>query len=226
MLAPMRQHILIDRPKRRAHTAYRLAPPTATPRAIPQSDSVSRTSRRSIGNDYSPPSVAFQPDPYLDYGRFLTDEGGILIIYKDFDVRFRHTLWRLAAWTAFTSIEAIYLGPYAPLADHWLNLAGLITAAVANFFIVKKPVELYRRIEIRPDCMIVEGRDVFWRRYIEGGFPSFQADTHGNQVLCGIYGTRFVEYLTVRRFDEKDRMTEVFAAHLRDAMQQQWSRPQ
>jgi hypothetical protein len=43
--------------------------------------------------------------------------------------------------------------------------------------------------------------------------------------LCGIYGTRFVEYLTVRRFDELDRMADVFSAHVQDAMMQLWSRP-
>jgi hypothetical protein len=41
----------------------------------------------------------FEPDPYVDYGRFLTAEGGVLIVYKDLDLRFRHTLWRLFAWT-------------------------------------------------------------------------------------------------------------------------------
>ena len=53
--------------------------------------------------------------------------------------------------------------------------------------------------------------------------PAFQPDKKGNQLLCGIYGTRFVEYLTVRRFDEFDRMPEVVAAHLQDAMRQLWS---
>jgi uncharacterized protein YcgL (UPF0745 family) len=60
---------------------------------------------------------------------------------------------------------------------------------------------------------------------MEGGFPAFRPDDEGNQVLCGIYGTRFVEYLTVRRFDELDRMPEVFAQHLQDAMRQLWSWP-
>jgi hypothetical protein len=95
-----------------------------------------------------------------------------------------------------------------------------LRSSVINWLIVAKPVELYRRIEIRPDCMIIEEADLFWRRYMEGGWPSFQPDKEGNQVLCGIYGTRFVEYLTVRRFDELDRMPEVIAAHLQDAMRQ------
>jgi hypothetical protein len=32
-----------------------------------------------------------------------------------------------------------------------------------------------------------------------------------------LYGTRFVEYLTVRRFEELGRMPEVIAAHLAPA---------
>jgi hypothetical protein len=59
---------------------------------------------------------------------------------------------------------------------------------------------------------------------MENGWPTLQPDDEGNQQLCGIYGSRFVEYLTVRRFDELDRMPEVFGAHLQDAMQQLWGR--
>jgi hypothetical protein len=35
-----------------------------------------------------------------------------------------------------------------------------------------------------------------------------------------LYGTRFVEYLTVRRFDELDRTPEVIAAYLHDITRQ------
>jgi hypothetical protein len=180
---------------------------------------------------YAPPSVAlppssavgFHPDPYVDYGRVLTPEGGILIAYKDLDTRLRHILWRLFAWTASTGGEGWFLLSHSPVHSGWINIACLIAMAVINGLIVAKPVELYRRVEIRPDCMILEGSEVFWRRYMEGGWPTFQPDKEGNQVLCGIYGTRFVEYLTVRRFDELDRMPEVVAAHLQDAMRQLWS---
>ena len=221
----MRRPILIARPQRKSSSARELPSWTTVPRTIKRQNIALPIGRPSIDSAFSPPSLEFQPDPYFDYGRYLTDEGGILIVYKDLDVRFRHTLWRLAAWTSSTSIGAIYLGPYAPLANHWVHVVALVTIAVINFLIVRKPVELYRRIEIRPDCLIIEGQDVFWRRHIEGGYPTFRPDDKGNQILGGIYGTRFVEYLTVRRFDENDRMMEVFAAHLHDAMQQQWSRP-
>lgn len=222
----MRQHILLARPKRRSEIAHRVAHPIATPRTIIRSDIVLPTKRRTIERNYSPPSLGFQSNPYLDYGRYLTCEGGILMIFKDVDVRLRHTLWRLLAWTVFTGFEAIWLSLYASIQSMWIELAFLFALAVVNWLIVKKPVEIYRRIEIRPECMIVEDSDVFWIRYMEGGFPSFHADKDGNQKLSGIYGTRYVEYLTIRRFDENDRMSDVFKAHLQDAMRQLWSRPQ
>jgi len=141
-------------------------------------------------------------------------------------VRLRHTLWRLFAWTAAFSGEGWYLLHYSPVENLWLNLACMLAIGVVNWLIVRKPVEIYRRVEIRPDCMIIEGADVFWLRFMENAWPAFQRDEEGNQLLCGNYGTRFVEYLTVRRFDELDRMAEVFAAHLQEAMMQLWAQPQ
>jgi hypothetical protein len=169
------------------------------------------------------PPNGFQTDPYVDYGRCLTAEGGILIVFKDIDVRLRHTLWRIFAWTAATGGEAWFLYHHSPVQSFWLNLACLVAIGVINALIVMKPVELYRSLEIRPDCMIIETADIFWLSQMEG-WPALQPDDEGNQKLCGIYGTRFVEYLTIRRFDELDRMPEVFSAHLQDAMTQLWGR--
>jgi hypothetical protein len=104
------------------------------------------------------------------------------------------------------------------------QIACLLVIAIVDVFIVAKPVEIYRTLEIRPDCMIVEGADVFWLRYMEDGWPALQQDDRKNLLLCGIYGSRFVEYLAIRRFDQLDRMPEVFAAHLQDAMKQPWGR--
>jgi hypothetical protein len=191
---------------------------------------VARRNTITLKEQHSPnqvapaPTTTFQIDPYLDYGRFLTAEGGILIVYKDLDLRWRHTIWRLFVWLVFTGLEAGYFFNYASPQNQWIAIIALLGTAIANWLIVAKPVELYRRIEIRPDCMIIEGNDVFWARYIEGGFPSCRFDAEGNQVFSGIYGTRFVEYLTIRRFDKNDRMPEVMAAHLQDAMQQLWMR--
>lgn len=57
---------------------------------------------------------------------------------------------------------------------------------------------------------------------MECGWPAFRPDEEGNQILCGVYGTRFVEYLTLRRFDDLDHTPEVYVSHLQDAMRQMW----
>jgi hypothetical protein len=92
----------------------------------------------------------FQPDPYVDYGRFLTPEGGILFVYKDVDVHLRHTPWRVFAWTAATGGEGWYVYHHSPVRNIWLNLAYLLAAGIVNWLIVRKPVEIYRWVEIRP----------------------------------------------------------------------------
>ena len=84
---------------------------------------------------------------------------------------------------------------------------------------------LERFFELRPDCMIIDGDEIFWARFMEGGLPSCRPGSDGTQHFCGIYGTRFVEFLTIRRFDDMDRMPEVMSAHLKDAMRQLWMVP-
>ena len=184
-----------------------------------------RSAPCSVEETRPAPSAYFQIDPYLDYGRFLTAEAGILLIYKDIDKRFRHTFWRVLAWSSFTAVEYYYLFSVAPIQNRWVTVAAFVAAAVVNWLIVAKPIEIYRRIEVRQDCMIIDGGDVFWARFMEGGLPSCRPDAERNLVFCGIYGTRFVEYLTIRRFDDNDRMPEVMSAHLQDAMLQLWMMP-
>lgn len=174
-----------------------------------------------------PPAIgataAFAPGPYVDYARRLTPQGGIAITYKDHDRRFRHTLRRLLMWSYASGLEGWFLLYHSPLYHLWAAVACWVLVAIVNWKIVAAPVETYRTVEIRPDCMIIDGADVFWVRHMEGRRPSIQPDRTGRQVLCGIYGTRFVEYLIVRRCDKLDRMPDVFDAHLRHAMQQLWT---
>ena len=111
------------------------------------------------------------------------------------------------------------------MSTEWVNIACLVLVAAVNWLIVRKPVEVYRSIEIRTDCMIIEGGDIFWLRWIETNWPVFQTDENDedNHILCGIYGTRFVEYLTSHRLDECDRTPDVLATHVHDAMTKLWS---
>jgi hypothetical protein len=221
----MPRHVSLTRSHRISRVAPDFQRPALTRRAVARSE-VSIPNRD--GSATAPPSsswAGFQPDPYVDYGRFLTPEGGILIIHKDHDLRFRHTLWRLFAWTLSTGGEGWFLFHHAPLHNWWIKLGCLLAVAILNWLIVRKPVEVYRKVEIRPDCLIIEGSDIFWLKFMECGWPTFRPNGDGSRILCGIYGTRFVEFLTIRSFDEFDRGADVFVSHLQDAMQQLWTRP-
>lgn len=222
--AAMPRHIPVSRTHSISRTAPDFQRPALTRRVVTRSEiSVPHRGPATV----LPPSSAWlssQPDPYVDYGRWLTPEGGILLVHKDFDLRWRHTVWRLFAWTLATGGEAWQLLHHPQLRTGWIIIACIIGIAIINWLIVRKPVEVYRRVEIRPDCMIIEGTDVFWVQFMEAGWPSFRTGMWGSQILCGIYGTRFVEYLTIRSFDKFDRGIDVFRAHLQDAMQQLWNR--
>ena len=219
----MRKDVRFARPQRRTQTARVVARPKLTLRALPRSDLVVPKRDQPAVALPSSSWVGFQSDPYVDYARVLTPQGGIAIIYKDLDRRLRHTLRRLILWSSATAFAAWIVFGHFPARNPWISAACILAIAVVNWLIVSKPVETYRQIEIRPDCMIIEGADIFWLRHMEGGWPSFRLDDEGNQVLSGIYGTRYVEYVTIRRFDELDRTPEVIAAHLQDAMRQLWS---
>lgn len=218
-------HVQRERQHRLPRAARRVPRPAVKPRVaaslelpLPRQDTPAISSPSSSWD-------GFQADPYVDYARSLTEEGGVLITYKDFDLRLRHTLWRLFAWTTSTGIESWYALHHSPVHSGWINIVCLVAVAIANWLIVAKRVEVYRTVEMRPDCLIIDGADIFWRRHMEAGWPAFRERQDGGRVLCGIYGTRFVEYLTVPRFDEHDRTPEVFAAHLKDAIGQLWMRP-
>lgn len=167
------------------------------------------------------PAAQLRPNPYVDFFRDFTAAGGIRIAYKDLDTRFRFQLRSFVLWGAATALGALYLlyGAGGPAIG---KLVCFLIAAIINWLIVRGTPEVMRSIEIRPDCMILEDTEVFWRENMELGFPQFQQGGEGHLVLSGTYGTRAMEYLTVRRFDPLDRAPEVVAAHLGAAMHQQW----
>ena len=134
----MHTHVWLSRPRPGLRSARQLPRPVARARIVVRSE-------LSIPDPHIPPSTlpsstwnGFQPDPHVDYGRFLTPEGGILFVYKDLDLRRRHTLWRLFAWTVSTGGEGWYLFHHSPLESIWLNLACLLAIGVINWLIVRK----------------------------------------------------------------------------------------
>jgi len=166
-------------------------------------------------------------NPYADYDRTLTQDGTILLTFKAIDDRFIVKVRRYLLLGLATGGEIWFLLHFHLPASIFAKLLCLVAAAVANWFIVSKPVEIYRSIEIRSDGIIFDGRDLFWQRHMENGWPSFQPDPEdplNSFFLAGTYGTRHVDFTHIRRLDEFDRAPEVLAAHLADAMRQLWQR--
>jgi hypothetical protein len=183
--------------------------------------------------EYTPQRVIRLPPPatpsiaksaFYKYRRSLTPEGGILIEYRDADRRWRITFLRILLWVAMTYAALWLIRTYSPLG--WiLNLAILVLAAIAIWWIVRRPIGAARSIEIRSDCLIIDGADVFWQSLIEDNWPEMQLrddEDPDDWGLCGIYGTRFVEFSTAFRFDENDRTPDVLAIHVQDAMMKLW----
>jgi hypothetical protein len=220
----MPRYVQLARPQRRARSARRVAC-KATVRPI------IRTAHPAIRR-FEPPNLdalsflaELQESPYVDYSRRLTAEGGVLILCKDLDLRIRVFFWRALAGLAFTGFEAWLLLGNSPVQAEWINESCLFLMVAVNFFILWKPPEIRRSIEIRPDSMVLDGKDVFWLGLMES-LPDFQRNENGNLVMSGIYGTRHIEYLTARRFDDNDRMGEVLAAHVKEAVHQLWLPPE
>jgi hypothetical protein len=188
--------------------------------------------RRARHQEIIPPDIPVLPlqavpkpdGPFVGYNRTLTPEGGILIVYKDFDIRWRWMAWAALAWTFATGFEFWFIRYHSPVDGFFINAGCFLLAAVANWLIVRNPPEISRSIEVRSDCMIVEGTDVFWLEKIGYNWPTFKADENhkDRQILCGIYGTRYVEYVTTHLTDELDRTPDVLASHLHDAMTKLW----
>ena len=171
----MPSFVRVKRPYKVTRVARRQPRPLAVARTLTRSKLVPLCRTMPASLPAGGAWAGFQADPYVDYGRFLTPEGGVLLIYKDIDPRWRHWIWRVFAWSAATGAEAWLLLWHSPVQSLWINIALLILMASINGFIVWKPVELYRRIEIRPDCMIIEGEEVFWLRLMETGWPALSA---------------------------------------------------
>jgi hypothetical protein len=170
--------------------------------------------------------AAVEPNAYAGYKRILTEEGGVHITYRNVDTRWRHTIRRILVWTACTVVGGWLLLYHEPLLSDGLNFLGLIALMIVTWLIVRRPIEIYCSVEIRHDCMVLDGEDVFRRDLMEGGLPTFQPDEEDENmlVLGGIYGTRLVEFIKAHRFDQHDRTPELLATHLEDAMEQIWSR--
>ena len=169
--------------------------------------------------------------PFAGYRRTLTPEGGIRIDYRDIDARWRWTLLRIGVWIGFTGVGYETIVHLPPFESWWIKPACILAIGIASWLIVRTPIKVMRSIEIRPDRMILESADEFWLEKMGDNWPVLEPDEDNLDedapdkfVLGGIYGTRFVKYLTSHRVDKFDRTPEVLAADLKNAMDQLWGR--
>jgi hypothetical protein len=162
--------------------------------------------------------------PFNGYVRMLTPQGGILILYKDQDCSLPLTILRVFAWITATGTGGWLIFFVSTLS----TLPSLLIFALLmfiNLLIVCKTVEVSHSVEIHPDGMIVDGR-FFSADDIGDTWPELQMkdDDPERMVICGICGTRFIEYATANRMDDNDRTPEVLAGDLEMAMEQLWGR--
>ncbi|MBB5048548.1 hypothetical protein HNR60_003315 [Rhodopseudomonas rhenobacensis] len=199
---------------RQPATATRIA--VRAPRVAP-----SRMAASPMFGDATP---EVRINPYVEFSGRFTVAGGIEITYRDLDTRFLRKFLHFLLWATCTAATGWWLFERSQFTPVWQW--GLFAAvAITLGYLLSRPKEIARTIEIRADCMILDGADVFWLDRMELGWPQFLPDQDNNLVLQGVYGTRFVEFFTVRRFDERDRGPEVLQAHLQGAMRQLWAFP-
>lgn len=223
MKPPSRMALAPPRLKRPALPVRPVAP-IARP-ALPAVQRAAPPPARRPQSVVAPRALPARPSPYVDFLRRFTPEGGVEFTYKDIDERWRWIFLRWTLWLGAMSLAAWYAFTASPLGSPLLNILLLGLMGIACWLVVMKPVHIYRHLEVRPDALLIGRSEVFFRSEFELSWPQFAPDGEGNLVLRGVTGTRAVDYLTVRRFDEHDRAPEVLAAHVRSAMQQLWSRP-
>jgi hypothetical protein len=183
--------------------------------------------RFPVSTDDEAQPVIGRSNPLNGYVRTLTPEGGIFICYRDQDRSAFLMSLRLVALLAAT-----YTGGWLILVVSNLSALNCVVAlgvlmTITIFFVMRKIV-VHHTVEIRSDCMIVDGEDVFYAEDIGDNWPELQTNGEDEDadrmVISGICGTRFIEYMTVNRLDKNDRTPEVLAADLQAAMEQLWGR--
>jgi hypothetical protein len=178
------------------------------------------------------PAAEDEPLPIVDrrnplngYARTLTARGGVLIQYKDQDR------------SLFLTTLRIYTGIMVTIGGGWLIfvmsalsalqcLLAFALLTLVTWIVAWLPIEVSHSVEIHPDGMIIDGELFFSADSIGDNWPSLEMieDDPDRMVLCGICGTRFIEYATANRIRENDRTPEVLAADLENIMEQLWGR--
>ena len=162
--------------------------------------------------------------PFHRYHRLLTLDGGVLITYSDLN---RGYMCKLLKAASCASLIALTLGPILemPLLSN-VQLGSAALLGFTSWAILTCKTRKTHTVEIRPNCMIIDGKDIFWAEDIGDNWPELVPDEEDptKMSISGICGTRFIEYMTANRVDERDRTPEILIAHLKEAMEQLWGR--
>ncbi|MGY8666193.1 hypothetical protein Q3C01_28110 [Bradyrhizobium sp. UFLA05-109] len=187
-------------------------------------DEVARLGRLSPPVEADDPTPLTRRSPFDGYSRSLTSDGGILITYKDLNRSLVCKSLKISACLAVT------LPLLSPILDMpLLSSTQLLSAAalgLVDWIILKSKVKKRHSVEIRPDCMIIDRKDIFWAEDIGDNWPELVPDQEEPTKISisGICGTRYIEYMTANRIDDNCPMPEVLMAHLQEAMEQLWGR--
>jgi hypothetical protein len=186
---------------------------------------LARREATNLSVDEASHQIVGRCSPFDGYLRALTPEGGILILYKDQKRNLFLTCLRVFAWVTATSI-----GGWSIFFDSSLSILECLVAFVllmlVSGFVVCWRIEVSHSVEIRPDAMIVDDKEVFYAEDIGDNWPELQMkdDDPDRMVICGTCGTRHIEYMTANRLSKNDRTPEVLADDLKAAMEQLWGR--
>jgi hypothetical protein len=163
------------------------------------------------------------PDAFAGYTRVLSERGGYLIHYCDQDRCLFITLLRVFAWLVATSVIGWRM---LNLPLPW-SLLTLMALMMGCYWLVTFPIPVWHSVEIHPEGMIIDGELFFSLAGIGENWPSLQpqdGEDSDRLVLCGLYGTQFIEFSTCFRMRKTDRTPEVLAQDLAVAMEQLWGR--
>jgi hypothetical protein len=170
--------------------------------------------------------LAGRPNPFSGYVRMLTPEGGILILYQDQDRSLFPMSLRVFTWVMASGMGG-WLLLFAVGSVSILNVFVVFPLLMLiNWLIVRRKIIVSHSVEIRPECMILDGEDVFYAEDIGNNWPNlgWKDGDPDRLVIAGICGTRYIEFMTANRLDKNDRTAEVLAADLEAAMEQLWGR--
>lgn len=186
-------------------------------------DELARWEAEQIDTGFVVPADA--PNAFQGYSRELSERGGLLITYREKASGLFLDVMRVLTLPTAVGLLAWLLFWQSPLPLS-VNSGFFVFGSIAIAFVVLHPIPISHSIEIHPDGMTVDGRHFSIEQIGDENWPELQMKDGDplHYVLVGIYGTRFLEYSSLARWDEADRTVERLAQDLQLAMEQLWRR--